>query len=221
MRRILWLALAALIVWLVHDRADLERLASLDGLRALLAGYGSAAPFVFFGVCVAAVLLHLPELLFVAAGGILFGAIEGTVIAWSATVVGASLTFLVSRYLLRDIVQRYVSGRFARLHDADRRLAERGLRTVFLLRLAIPFSSPLNWVLGPTCIRFRDYVAGTALGIVPGAILVVFFGERLARVGSAAELLEPANLAPALALLALPIVGALLARWMLTRSRLT
>jgi uncharacterized membrane protein YdjX (TVP38/TMEM64 family) len=190
----------------------------VEGLRSLLLGYGDAAPLVFFGVCVGAVLLHLPELLFIAAGGVFFGTLQGALLGWSATVVGAALTFLLSRYFLRDTMQRHVIGRSARLRGIDTHLATSGFRTVLLLRLAIPFAPPLNWLLGPTRVRFADYVAGTALGIVPGSIIVVSFGERLSRLSSPADLLLPANLGPALLLLALPIAGAALARWLLPRA---
>jgi uncharacterized membrane protein YdjX (TVP38/TMEM64 family) len=215
MRRILWMTAAVIAAWLLHDRLDLEGLASMEGVRVLLADHGDAAPLVFFGVCVAAMLLHLPELLVLAAGGAFFGTLEAVLLGWSATVVGAGITFLASRYFLRDTVQRHLGGRSARFRHLDELIAAKGFRAVLLLRFAIPFAAPLNWLLGPTRVRFGDYMAGTALGIIPGSIIAVSFGERLTHVHAAADLLRPENLLPVLLLLALPLAGALLARRML------
>ena len=52
------------------------------------------------------------------------------------------------------------------------RLDQRPIRTVFILRLLLFLAPPLNYVLAMTNVRYRDYLIGSALGLVPGLLLV-------------------------------------------------
>ena len=167
----LGLALAAGLVWISSSTMLLSDW-SLAAFRSRVNDAGALGPIVFVGLCVLAMLLHLPEIVVVASGGVLFGAVPGFLYGWIGTVAGASLTFVLARLLFRDALQAALIGRSARLQALDAHASRRGFRTVFLARLFVPLLPPLNWVFAPTRVRFTDYVAGTALGIVPGVALI-------------------------------------------------
>jgi uncharacterized membrane protein YdjX (TVP38/TMEM64 family) len=91
----------------------------------------------------------------------------------------------------RDHFQRVVDRRFTRLRALDQRLERNGFWTVFALRLVLFLAPPLNWALGATRVSLPHYVAGTALGVIPGMAATVFFADTIARRPPDAPLLSP------------------------------
>jgi enamine deaminase RidA (YjgF/YER057c/UK114 family) len=86
------------------------------------------------------------------------------------------VAFLCARYLVRGFVQVYVD-RHPRMAAVDRAVESEGLRLVFLLRLSpvVPYIL-LNYVLGVSRLRFRDYVGGLA-GMLPTIAMYVYAGK--------------------------------------------
>jgi uncharacterized membrane protein YdjX (TVP38/TMEM64 family) len=211
LRPVLLVALVLLLVWVARALSLTERL-TLDGMRTLVHAWEPWGPAIFIAVCVAGLFLHLPEIVFVAVGGLLFGKLYGFVYGWVAVVLGASGTFLVARYFLHDAVQRSIEARFPRLRALDERLAQNGFRTMLVLRVLLFTAPPLNWAVGASRVRFGHYFAGTALGIVPGLTMAVWFADRFAHAsanggGGVADLALPAAV-----LVGLLVVGAVAAR---------
>jgi uncharacterized membrane protein YdjX (TVP38/TMEM64 family) len=193
-------ALAALVTVAIVAaivRSGLFADVGVEGLRAQIESYGALAPLAFMGIMLVGFFVPGPELVLIALGGAIFGAVEGFVYGWIAAVVGTAIPFL----LVRHAVGRYVHGddgvRFRRLRAIDQRLAERGFVTVLVLRLLLCMAPPLNWALGATRVRLRDYVLGTALGITPGIGLGAYLGDAVTDAGSWTALGQPAVLVPA------------------------
>src|SRR5262249_29453349 len=168
------------VAWLYYG-LDLPGHASVAGMHALVDAHAPYGPLVFMAILVAGILTQTPMMghLLVAVGGVLWSAIPAFVYGWVGAMVGTTATFLFVRYVAREPVQRALYGRFARLAELDERLAAHGFGTVCVLRLLMLFAPILNWGLGLTRVRTRDYLAGTALGIVPGIAVTVFFADSL------------------------------------------
>lgn len=148
----------------------------IPAFSAWVDGLGAWGPVGFVaGYALAAVALVPGSFLTLAAGAI-FGVGKGTALALVAATLGASLAFLVSRYVARGLVERHLAGnrRFAAI---DRAIATRGRRIVLLLRLSplFPFNL-LNYALGLTAVRFADYLVAS-IGMLPGTLLYVYFGK--------------------------------------------
>jgi len=178
-RPVVLVVLIAVLVW-AYASVDVGRHMSREGMQALLASAGPYGPILFMAVCVAGIFLHFPEVVLVALGGIALGAPKAFVYGWIACLIGATATFLVVRYVGRDWVQRGLATRFPRLRALDDRLEQHGFRTVLVLRLLLFMAPPLNWVLGATRVRLPQYVAGTALGTLPGMATTVYFADAIA-----------------------------------------
>lgn len=148
-----------------------------EGMRALVEAHEPYGPLVFMGVCIAGVWVHMPGILLIWIGGLVFGAVRGFAYGWSACVVGATFNFLLVRHLARDHFQRHLTDRVARLRAFDERLGRNGFRTVLVMRLALFMAPPLNWGLGLTRVSFLQYVAGTAVGLIPGTAITTYFAE--------------------------------------------
>jgi uncharacterized membrane protein YdjX (TVP38/TMEM64 family) len=86
--------------------------------------------------------------------------------------VGSSLAFFIGRYLGRDFAASLIGDR---LRKYDEAIERNGFATVLYLRLVyFPFT-PMNFGMGLTRVRFRDYLLGTALGIIVGTFIFTFF----------------------------------------------
>ncbi|MDP2600369.1 MAG: TVP38/TMEM64 family protein [Deltaproteobacteria bacterium] len=143
-------------------------------LEAWIRSQGVLAPLIFGLIYIIATVFALPGSVLTVSGGILFGTLWGTLINLVSATLGASLAFLLTRYLGREFIEKWTRGKLKRF---DQKIGEHGFTTVFYLRLVpiFPFNL-LNFSLGLTQIRFRDYFLATLLGMVPGAFVYTSIG---------------------------------------------
>ncbi|HET9580985.1 MAG TPA: FAD-dependent oxidoreductase [Usitatibacter sp.] len=164
---------------------DLKRYFSLEyfqSQRSAIEAYLQAHPvgtaLAFFGIYVAVTGLSLPgAAIMTLAAGALFGLLWGTVIVSFASTIGATLAFLVSRFLLRDWVQ----ARFGdKLKPINAGVEREGAFYLFALRLvpAFPFFV-INLVMGLTPIRTRTFYWVSQVGMLAGTIVYVYAGTQL------------------------------------------
>jgi len=162
-----------------------------------LDSFGPYGPLVFIGLCIAGIFLHLPALILIALGGLLFGGVKGFIYGWIGVIVGLTGTFLCVRYILRDVFQTSLESRFHHLRALDERLAENGFLTVLLLRLVLFVAPPLNWAIGLTKVRLCQYIAGSALGVISGIAITCYFTDSIAGLQSTETLFTLKMVLPA------------------------
>jgi uncharacterized membrane protein YdjX (TVP38/TMEM64 family) len=179
-------------------------------------GLGAWGPAVFIVGYAIAVVAFVPASLLTLAAGAVFGIGAGTAYVFVAATFGASLAFLVSRYLARSAVARRLEGntRFAAI---DRAVGEQGRRIVFLLRLSpvFPFNV-LNYALGLTRVRFADYFVAS-LGMLPGTLLYVYSGKAVGDVAALAGGAVPERGASGYALLGVGLLATAVVTVLVTR----
>ncbi len=165
---------------------------------------GVLAPFAFIGIYLVVTILMLPAWPLSVAAGILFGLFAGTTAVATGATLGMAGTFLIGRYLARPAVERKFR-QYPRFAAIDRAVGEGGWKIVALLRLspAVPFNLQ-NYLYGLTAIRFWPCVLASAVAILPGTFMYVYFGYA----GRASlNALSPAQAERGLAQWALLIVG--------------
>jgi uncharacterized membrane protein YdjX (TVP38/TMEM64 family) len=176
---------------------DLGRFLTLESLKAnrqaLLNFYTThslAMVAGFMAVYIIQTALSLPgaAILSLAAGAI-FGSMMGTVYAVTAASIGATLAFLVTRYLLQD----FVLARFgSKLEGMNRELEQRGFNYLLFLRLVPVFPFFLiNLAAGLSRLPLRTFVVGTLLGIIPGGFVFVNAGASLTTITSLSGIASP------------------------------
>lgn len=190
-----------------------------DAVPALLdrvRDFGPWAAAVFVAVYAVATVAWVPGSLLTLAGGAIFGLAAGTVYALSGALIGATLAFLVARYLARSAIERRLSGN-RKLSAVDEAIEAEGAKVVLLLRLSpvFPFNA-LNYALGLTGIRLRDFVAASAVGMIPGTFLYVYAGHTADQVVAAAAG-EPRGIGY-YALLTLGLIATVLVTIVVTRA---
>lgn len=189
--------LTALLAFVALDLGRWLNLSVLQQSQASLAELQAQHPWrVLLGYClvyVAVTALSLPgATLLTLAGGALFGLGWGTLLVSFASSLGATLAFLVARFLLRDTV----AARFGpRLAEIDRGIARDGAFYLFTLRLipAVPFFV-LNLLMGLTAMRTWTYHWVSQLGMLPATLVYVNAGTQLAQLDSLRGILSPALL---------------------------
>lgn len=150
-------------------------------------GAGALGMLAFGALYVGAALVLLPGSALTLGAGLAYGPLVGVLIVGPVSVLAATLAFLIARGVGRRWVERRVAAdpRFARLQRA---LAARGFRIVLLLRLSPLFPySLLNYGLGLSGLRTRDYVLASAIGMLPGTILYVYLGSLMTNVSALAS----------------------------------
>lgn len=122
-------------------------------------------------------MVALPGSLLTLCGGAIFGVAKGTAYNVLASNLGATLAFLMARYFGRDFVSRFMKGR---IKAFDEKVASHGFRFIFTLRLIplVPFNG-LNLGSGLSKIKYRDYLLGSVLGMLPGTFIYTYFADAL------------------------------------------
>lgn len=108
------------------------------------------------------------------AGGAMFGPVWGVLYSLAGATIGATIAFLISRYLAADWVEQKANSRVRRLKSG---VEAEGWRFIAFVRLVplLPFNI-LNYALGLTHIRISHYILATFFAMAPGAVAYTYIG---------------------------------------------
>ena len=210
-----WLVvlLALLGLWLAYWYWDLGQWLTLEQLKAsrdtlisLYADQPVKTALTFFGVYVLAAALSFPgaSILTLAAGA-MFGWAMGLLLVSFASSLGALLAFWVSRYLLRDVIEK----RFGKLlQPINEGLAKDGTFYLLTLRLVPLFPFWLiNLLMGLTTLGARRFYIVSQIGMLVGTAVYVNAGTQLAAIDTAADVLSPGLIASLVLLGVFPLMA--------------
>ncbi len=141
-----------------------------------LQSLGPVGAVVLIILYVAACLLFLPVWMITVSAGFLYGLGWGTTIMFAGALAGAAAAFMTGRTLARAWIAQKIRGNTT-FTKIDHAIERQGFRLVFFMRLSpvFPFSL-MNYALGITKVPFWPYIWGTALGMLPGSVMYVYFG---------------------------------------------
>ena len=176
------LAVAAAAVVGYLQLGDALSLAAIAEQEAALRAYQQDHPWLVYGaaflVYVAVTGLSLPgAAVLTLVFGWYFDFLRAVLLVSFASTTGASLAFLLSRYVFRDAVQSRFGGRLRSFNDA---LARDGALYLFTLRLvpAVPFFV-INLVMGLTPLRLGAFWWVSQVGMLPGTAVYVYAGAAV------------------------------------------
>ena len=144
---------------------------------AWISDLGPWGPVFFIVFYILATVLFLPGLIPTMAAGVLFGVIRGTLLVSISSISGATLAFLIGRYLAREWVAAMIRGN-QKFEAIDAAVAEEGWKIVGLTRLSpvFPFNL-LNYAFGLTQVSLKDYFLASWIGMLPGTVMYVYIGS--------------------------------------------
>ena len=163
---------------------------------ALISDLGPWGPVFFIVLYILATVLFLPGLIPTMAAGRLFGVLQGTLLVSISSISGATLAFLIGRYLAREWVAGMIQGN-QKFETIDVAVAQEGWKIVGLTRLSpvFPFNL-LNYAFGLTQVSLKNYFLASWIGMLPGTVMYVYIGSLagdLATLGSGERSRTPAE----------------------------
>ncbi len=163
---------------------------------AWISDLGPWGPVFFIVFYILATVLFLPGLIPTMAAGLLFGVLQGTLLVSISSISGATIAFLIGRYLAREWVAGKIQGN-QKFEAIDVAVAQGGWKIVGLTRLSpiFPFNL-LNYAFGLTQVSLKDYFLASWMGMLPGTVMYVYIGSLagdLATLGSGERSRTPAE----------------------------
>ncbi|SXG95641.1 DedA family inner membrane protein YdjX [Klebsiella variicola] len=153
-------------------------------MQETLRHHGAWSYLVYVALFITATLCLIPGSLLMIAGGVLFGPLTGSLLSFAAATVASSLSFLIARWLGRDLLQRYV-GHTAVFQAIERGIARSGSDFLILTRLVPLFPYNIqNYAYGLTAIPFWPFTLISAVTILPGLVIYSVMASELAREGA-------------------------------------
>ncbi len=124
--------------------------------------------------------LMFPITLMILATALSFGPFTGFALAFSGSLLGGLASYLLGRWLGRDVVQKLAGNKLNRL---SRKIAKRGWLAIALVRV-VPIApyTIINMVAGATHISARSFLIGTGIGMGPGIMAIMIFSGGLEQV---------------------------------------
>jgi len=196
-RRKLILIAVLLVLAALFFLFDLQRYFSFTFLKeqhaafeAYYQAHRTTTILIYMLIYIVVTALSLPgATIMTLAGGAMLGLWLGVIVVSFASSIGATLAFLVSRYLLRNYVQKKFSDKLAPI---NRGIEKEGAFYLFSLRLVprFPFFI-INLVMGLTPIKTLTFYIVSQVGMLAGTIVYVNAGTQLAQLESAKGILSP------------------------------
>ena len=214
------LAIIGICIFLIF-KFNLTQYLTLEELKsqqARLASFNQENPWLtalgFFIVYVVVTSLSLPgAAILTIAGGAIFGLFYGLIIISFASTLGATIAFLIARFLMRDQLESKFSSSLDKINDG---IQKDGAFYLFGLRLVpiFPFFV-INLVMGLTRIKTTTYAWVSQLGMLPGTAVFVNAGQQLNQIESLKDITSPSLLISFALLGIFPII----AKWILSKLK--
>lgn len=148
----------------------------LNNANKWIESLGAMGGIVFILIYIIATICLISGAVLTLGAGLIFGVIKGSILVSIGSVSGATISFLIGRYLLRNWVEKQIEKQ-PNFKAIDAAVAKEGWKIVGLTRLSplFPFVF-LNYAFGVTKVSFRDYVLASWIGMMPGTIMYVYIG---------------------------------------------
>ena len=160
-----------------------------QGLNEMFEANPIGVSALYFSIYVIFTALALPAaLILTLAGGAVFGFWHGLLLVSFASSIGATLAFLMTRYLFHDSVYKKFGHR---LETVNKGIANEGALYVFGLRLVplFPFFV-INSVLALTKLKTFTFYWASQLGMLAGTAVYVNAGTQLANLNDTSDILS-------------------------------
>ena len=158
---------------------DLKEIFKIDYIENWLTGFGYLAPLIYIALmAMAIVIFPIPSVPLDIAAGMIFGPILGTAYSVIGATIGALLSFVISRYLGRELVAKIFRSHIQLCPNCSDRLL---FKVIFISRL-IPVVSfdIISYGAGLTKMSLRSFGIATFFGMIPLTFIYTYYGSIIA-----------------------------------------
>lgn len=169
------LSFVLLVVAIILAGIFLRKYIAIEKLDPFLKSLGVWGPVIFIGLYIFATVLFLPGSILTLTGGFVFGPWLGTAYSITGAVIGASIAFLIARFIASSWVEQKVGGSLKQLKEG---VEAQGWKFVAVVRLIplIPFNM-LNYALGLTRVSLPAYAIASFVFMLPGCFAYTYLGH--------------------------------------------
>lgn len=144
--------------------------------------FGKLAPIIYIIIFALVPLTLFPDSIIAIAGGLIFGLVKGYIYTAIGAILGATLSFYISRKLGRNFVKKLTK---EKLDNVEEMINSNGFFIIFMLRLIplFPFDI-ISYGAGLTSVKYKDFILATFLGTIPGILVFTNIGAQSVNMGS-------------------------------------
>ncbi len=139
---------------------------------------GAFGPIIYILAFIAAQPLSLPGAALIIPATFVWTWWEVFIYSMVGGIIASSIGFVVARWLAQDWVRKRLPQRFIRW---EKRFVDHALLSTIALRLVTGYAPAADWFLGILKIRWREFLIGTIIGLIPTAFLFAYFGDDTVR----------------------------------------
>lgn len=169
-----WLLIAAaiiLIIWLSRSVFNVDA----TGLRSWILSFGLWAPAIYIVIYTIRPLVFFPASVLSIAGGLAFGAWQGTLYTIIGATLGAMLSFSVAKTMGKSLVRKEWTGNAGKIQS---QMEQNGFLYVLLFRFIPVINFDLiSYAAALAKVRFLPFALATFIGIIPGTFAYNFLGS--------------------------------------------
>ena len=155
---------------------------SSKDIQTYVSSFGKLAPLVYIIMFALVPLTLFPDSVLAIGGGLIFGLAKGYIYTLVGALIGASLSFYISRKLGRNFVKKLTK---EKLDGIESMINSKGFFVVLMLRLIplFPFDI-ISYGAGLTSIKYKDFLFATIVGTIPGILVFTNIGAQSVNIGS-------------------------------------
>ena len=170
-----FLAITLAVAWRWGPLADAFDIKSLIELGSSLQQNYLAPVFVLMAYLIGG-LVVFPVTILIATTALLFGPLTSLFYAILGVLASASFTYFLGHQIGRKTIRRMLG---ERVNTLSKRVAKQGILTMAIIRnLPIAPFTLVNIVAGASHVRFKDYLIGTFIGMIPGTVALTTLSDR-------------------------------------------
>lgn len=156
--------------------------ASPEKIRDQVLAFGPWGPVIYVILFTFVPLTLFPDAVLAIASGMAFGMSNGFLLTWLGALLGGSLAFWLARLIGQEALEKLQKRMGHKPHEVP---PMKGFLSVLVFRLVplVPFDV-VSYGAGLSHVRYKDFLLGTAVGIIPGVCVYVNLGDKLIDCGS-------------------------------------
>ena len=139
---------------------------------------GAFGPIIYILAFIAAQPLSLPGAALIIPATFVLTWWEVFIYSMLGGIIASSIGFVVARWLAQDWVRKRLPQRFI---GWEKRFVDHALLSTIALRLVTGYAPAADWFLGILKIRWREFLIGTIIGLIPTAFLFAYYGDDSVR----------------------------------------
>ena len=176
LNKILFIIFLIIVIMLLCKNTEFLRNCSPEQIKVFINSFGSIAPIIYIILFALVPLTFFPDSVLAIASGMAFGLVKGTIYTMIGALIGGSLAYFIAYYLGKDVILKLTKNK----HKLD--FLSKGHRefySVLILRLIplVPFDI-ISYGSGLSGIKYKNFLAATAIGIIPGVVIFSNLGDK-------------------------------------------